>query len=116
MDACEVDERSVYRVAMMELDLEARVLTGPRGSVRLASIPFALAERLMRSPGLVISRSALIAAMYPNPDDEPETAENVLRNTLSKLRGMLCLLGGEDLRIVVEPSEGWVLMSRRSSL
>lgn len=91
MTAAEAD--TIYRIGNVSLDVDRRVLTGPRGQIMLAPIPFALMERLMRRPGVVQSVGALTSAIWPEPDDEPADPYATIREKLSKLRGALCMLG-----------------------
>jgi DNA-binding response OmpR family regulator len=85
--------RSVYTLAGMELDIESRELVGPRGHHDLADKPFRVLERLMRRPGILVSCSDLLIAMYPD-GDEPDTAENVLRHQIRRLRNLVDMITG----------------------
>ena len=104
---------ATHRVGAITLDLDAHLLAGPRGTVRLAPTAFAILERLMRKPGAIVSRAMFMEAMYPDPDDEPNTAVEVLRSLLSELRGTIRTLGERNVTIVAELGSGYVLMVRK---
>ena len=72
MNAMTSAEPAVYALAQLNLDTGSRVLAGPRGEMRLADRRFRLMECLMRRPGMLVSTSTLISAMY----DQDEADEN----------------------------------------
>jgi DNA-binding response OmpR family regulator len=80
---------SAYSVGPVSLDLERRTLSGPRGEISLTTQIYLLAERLMRRRGAIVETSELISVIYPEPDDEPSTADVLLRMRLKQLRGAL---------------------------
>ncbi len=78
-----VADNPTHRVGVLELDIDLHVLRGPQGAIRLGPLYFALTKQLMQRPDGLISRTQLLRALYPDPDDEPGTADGVLRNMLS---------------------------------
>ena len=83
---------TVYRVGPFELVPDMRRLTGPLGVMFIQGRQFALLERLMRRPGVVVQSTDLIAAIWPEPDEEPEDAQGGLRNAVWWTRRMLEML------------------------
>ncbi|WP_225198085.1 winged helix-turn-helix domain-containing protein [Gluconobacter oxydans] len=96
----------------LELDPETRVLSGPRGQVRLAPAPFEIVQRLMRRPGTIVSVSDLISTVWPEPDAEPGEPDQALRFHMRVVRGAIAVLGCSRARIRSEPGIGY-FMERR---
>lgn len=88
-----VMQDEVYHVGKLSLDIGRHVLSGPRGEVLLAPVPFRILEKLMRREGVIQSQSAIAQAVWPEPDDEPEDPGRVIREKISKLRGVICMIG-----------------------
>ena len=97
-------------VGPLRLLVDQRRLIGPRGEVTLRGNAYAVAFRLMRRPGVIVMRSDLISAMYPDPDDEPNDAEGVLRQVILTLREAINLIVGRTpVAIMTEGSVGhWI--------
>ncbi|MFT8375555.1 MAG: helix-turn-helix domain-containing protein [Gluconobacter cerinus] len=103
----------LMKCGALELDPETRVLSGPRGQVRLASQPFSIVERLMRRQGVIVSFSDLISSVWPDADNEPEYAHGMIRDAISDLRGFMCLVGADPVRIMSERNVGYFIGKRR---
>ncbi len=86
-------EVTCLRCGSLSLDVETRELAGPRGAIRLDPLNFAMMERLMRRPGVIVEDTAMVSALWPEPDDEPDDPDNTLRHKASVLRGTICVLG-----------------------
>ena len=105
-----------HDVGVLELDVECHELRGPQGAIRLGPKLYAVTEQLMRRPDRMVSHAQLFDAMYPDPDDKPETADSVLRNTLSQLRVLFRLLGDDQLQIMADVGEGyWLYVGKSQS-
>lgn len=102
----------LMKCGALELDPETRVLSGPRGQVRLAPAAFAISERLMRRPGAVIETGSLISAVWPDPDREPENADYILKNEIKRIRGFLALAGCQNISIRCERTIGYFIERR----
>ena len=100
---------SPHNIGPITLDPEGHLLSGPRGSIRLRPMQYAVLERLIRRPGSIVTRAMFMDAMYPDPDDEPDAAIDVLRTTLSQLRMAMSLLGSRDVVITADLGDGYVL-------
>jgi DNA-binding response OmpR family regulator len=105
-----LSEEPPLEVGGLTLHPDERRLVGPRGELRLARNAFSVAYKLMRRPGVIVSRSDLIAAMYDDPDNEPEDAEGVLRQVILTLRRAILLLGcGKSALLQTEPGIGHLI-------
>jgi len=96
----------------LELDPETRVLSGPRGQIRLAPAPFEIVQKLMRRPGVIISVSDLISTVWSDPDREPSEADLALRFHMRSVRGAIGVLGCSRTRIKSEPGVGYFMEKR----
>ncbi|MCE2578076.1 winged helix-turn-helix domain-containing protein [Gluconacetobacter entanii] len=111
-----VAQDEIYRVGRLSLDVGRHVLSGPRGEVLLAPVPFRIMEKLMRRAGVIQSRDAITQAVWPDPDNEPEDPGRVIREKISKLRGLICLIGTEGpsgVEIRNEREVGYYIQSRK---
>ena len=93
------------------MDGTCRRLAGPKGAVFLAVREFAVVQRLAARPGAVVPHTDLVAAAFPDPDAEPDTAEALLRQIVSRLRAVLVTLGAGQHPIVSERRLGYRLMA-----
>lgn len=96
----------------LELHLDRQMLTGPRGNIHLTAQYFALTERLMRRPGVLISHTDLIGLAYPDADREPDNANVRIRQMVSRLRQLVIALGCPGVLIQPEPSVGYRMFQR----
>lgn len=103
----------LMKCGALELDPETRVLSGPRGQVRLAPAPFEIIQRLMRRPGVIVSASDLISTVWTDPDREPSDPDLALRFHMRIVRGAIAVLGCSRARIKSEPGVGY-FMERRN--
>ncbi|WP_395370764.1 winged helix-turn-helix domain-containing protein [Komagataeibacter diospyri] len=88
-----VAQDEIYRVGKLSLDIGRHVLSGPRGEVLLAPVPFRIMEKLMRREGVIQSQDAITQAIWTDPDDEPDDPGRVIREKISKLRGVISMIG-----------------------
>ncbi|WP_395371865.1 winged helix-turn-helix domain-containing protein [Komagataeibacter diospyri] len=112
-----VMQDEIYRVGKLSLDVGRHVLAGPRGEVLLAPVPFRIMEKLMRREGVIQSQDAITQAIWSDPDDEPDDPGRVIREKISKLRGLICLIGTEGpsgVEIRNEREVGYYIQSRKS--
>ncbi len=99
----------------MALDVSTGLLSGPRGAVYLDMCHCALLQRLTRQPGVLVSQSDLIAAVYPDTDAEPEHADVRLRQLVARLRAVIAALGAGSNTITAEPRVGYRIGSHRQT-
>lgn len=99
-------------VADVTLNRAQRSLSGPRGSIQPGPQLYALAERLMRRPAVLVLLPDLIAAPYPDADTEPDTSHVMLRNRVMLLRAALAILSSDGVRIRCEPGIGYAIHAR----
>lgn len=102
----------ILTVGKLELHSAERLLSGPRGSVQLTERNYALIERLMRRPGVLVSQSDLIATLYQDPDREPENAHKLLMQSVGALRALISHLGGSSVQIRPEIGVGYRMQMR----
>lgn len=94
------------------LHVELRHLYAHGREACLSGRQTAILALLMRRAGSVVSRDALLAAMYPSPDEEPGDARQVLRNVMMMLRRALAQVGCADtIRAMVD--EGYLIDGER---
>lgn len=86
---------------------DARTLVSQHGEVVLGAMLYRLAERLMRQPGVIVGASALVSAMYPDPDREPERADLMLRKQVQLLRSVILVLTRERVQVRTERDVGY---------
>jgi len=94
-------------VGDLSLCHDACTLVSRHGEVVLGAMLYRLAERLMRQPGAIVGASALISAMYPDPDREPERADLMLRKQVQLLRGVILVLTRERVQVRTERDVGY---------
>ncbi len=112
MNAMTSVEPAVYALAQLNLDTGSHTLSGPRGHVMMPPRPYRVLERLMRRPGALVTVSDLVAAMYP--DDEPDSAENGLRQQILRLRNVVHMIAGDSVVwIRTEVGVGYAIDVRR---
>jgi DNA-binding response OmpR family regulator len=87
------EEDVVLMCGVLRLLPEKRRLEGPRGVLILTDAHFRVMHRLMRRPGVVITRSDLIGELYPDPDDEGVSPDVALRIVVMKLRRWMEAIG-----------------------
>ena len=87
-------------VGNVTLDPVRRILSGPGGEVDLQPGTVAIAMRLMRRARDVVTQDAMVVALYPDPDLEPERPDLVIRKRVQHLRAALLLAseGGVQVR------------------
>ncbi|QHI96133.1 hypothetical protein GT348_07710 [Aristophania vespae] len=85
--------KTILSCGKLHLDTETRLVSGPRGEIRLENLLFKLLKRLMRRPEAIIQTNDLIAALWPNPDEEPDTAYATLKTSITILRNTFISLG-----------------------
>ena len=116
MTAATSESPAVYVLAQMALDTGCHTVSGPRGHVQLTPGPARLLARLMRRPGAVVSASDLISAMYPDPDEEPEHADVVLRSQIQRLRALVEALAPKGtVQIRNLPTVGYAIETTRQA-
>lgn len=72
-----------------------------------------LAPGLLERPGVLFGQSALIEALYPDPDLEPEQPDLVLRKRVQQLRAALLLVSGGQVQVRTERGVGYAVEARR---
>jgi DNA-binding response OmpR family regulator len=92
---------TAHKVGPLTLYVEEHRLEGPRGELRLSGAHFRIMLRLMRRPGMVVERSDLISALYPDADDEGENGDACLRQIVMSLRRAIALLGCEKAVLLI---------------
>ena len=88
---------------LLALDTRGFVLFGPHGaSAGLDLGPYLVLRELMRRPGVVVSTSALIEAMWPDVDQEPRDTEHAVRQRVVRARQAVRSVGvpGTALRLI----------------
>ncbi len=90
-----------------------RTLIGPHGHADLDATLYALAERLMRTPGALVEDKALIAAMHRGATRIPDGAAPVLRKQVQLLRGVILVLTRERVQVPTEQGVGCMMKARR---
>lgn len=74
-------------------DPDTRFLYGPLGLHRTTPRTHDLLMRLLQSVNKVVSKDALISALWPNPDDEPDSAESSLKVCIHWTRKFIAQTG-----------------------
>jgi len=90
-----------------------RTLIGPHGHVGLDAKLYALAERLMRTPGALVEDKALTAAIHLGAAWTPDKAALVLRRQVQLLRSIILVLTRERVQIPTERGVGCMMKARR---
>jgi DNA-binding response OmpR family regulator len=83
---------NVVRLGSMRLERDTLRLCGSVAYVKLGLQQFIVLERLSRRVGVIVEDTRMLDALYPD-GDEPETAQEVLRNRVRDLRHSLMMLG-----------------------
>jgi DNA-binding response OmpR family regulator len=104
-----------YTVGNVSYEPETATLVGVRGSMQLSAQLGRLAERMMRRPGVLVSKSDLIGCLYPDPDEETETSEAWLRQRIQHLRTLLWLMSAQSVRLRTERGIGYAVEPCRRS-
>jgi DNA-binding winged helix-turn-helix (wHTH) protein/tetratricopeptide (TPR) repeat protein len=92
-----------YRIGQLTLDLDSGRLIGPSGDIVLRSKTFALLVSLARNNGQVMTKDALMAAVWPNVT----VSEDSLTQCVHELRRAL---GGAGISLVkTVPKRGYLL-------
>lgn len=97
----------LYTLGNVRLDVERHVLEGPRGTITLCPQLYRLAERLLRRSGAIVPMGDLIAAMWTDPDEEPESVDVRLRQRVQQLRTSLTVISSERVRVRTERGIGY---------
>lgn len=100
-------------VGTLTLCRSRRALAGPHGSLVLSGQLYRVTERLMRRPEALVSSTDLIAAMYPDVDDEAERSDLVLRLRIRQLRGAILVLTRNAVRVRTEREMGYAIEVQR---
>ena len=61
----QISPRPVHRIGDLEVDEQTRLIRGKAASAQLSPIEFRLLQRLLETPGRVLSRTDLIATVWP---------------------------------------------------
>ncbi len=95
----------------LTVDPAQRRLAGPKGAVFLGEREFAVVQRLAARPGAVVRHNELIAVAFPNPDEEPDFSDVIVRQAICRLRAVLTTLGAGQRPIVSERGVGYRLVA-----
>ena len=90
------------------LDRDSARLSSWRGHFNLNYSQLTVIERLMRRPGAVVSRAALVEALY-RERDEPANAGVIAKMHIVDLRAAIRLLVGGEVRIRTELEGAYVI-------
>lgn len=112
LDALHAAAPAVQTYGPLTFDPITRELSGTYGRSLLQPHPAALLQRLLELPGALVSHSDLLMAMYPDPDAEPDSSEDMLRKIVMHLRLHLRRACGDGVRLWNEPSVGYALQLR----
>jgi DNA-binding response OmpR family regulator len=113
-EPCIQAPEKTLEVGTLALLPDERRLVGPRGVITLSPNAFEVARRLMRRPGVIVSRSDLIASMYPD-GEEPEDPDGCLRQSIRLLREAINLIVGRTgVMILTEVGVGHSIVGRDS--
>jgi len=94
----------VVQLAGRTVDLAARQITGPEGSVRLTPTEWQLLEVLLRNPGKLVTKRQLLTEVWgPGFVDE----SNYLRVHMTHLRRKLEEQPGHPRHLLTEPGMGY---------
>ena len=98
---------TAFRLNDLRVDPNTGVVSGPCGQVRLEPRVMAVLERLARNPGELVSRSDLLAEIWPGGT----TYDEALTQCVYQLRQQLVSAGGDDCRRLVStvPKRGYLL-------
>jgi len=106
----------IHTCGALALDTETREISSTRGSIRLSPLHYAVAERLMRRVGAIVSLSDLVSAAWPDPDNEPADPEGRIRDAIKTLRNSALLMGchgGSHFAIISERGVGYFVRAGR---
>lgn len=106
-----VAEPNTLVAGSVVLDTAGWSLSGPAGNVPLHGRVYRLTERLMQQSGALVPASSLIAALWPDPDEEPRLVEVALRGTVCDLRAALRAVCPDAAWIRTERQVGYALMT-----
>ena len=95
--------------ASLVFDPEARTLTGPLGERILSPQRATILAQLLLANRAVVSNNQLIGALYPNPDDEPENPDRIVRMGVHHLRKLCAEVGLPPKVIRNRWSTGYIL-------
>lgn len=88
------------------------MLIGLHGYAKLDATLYALAEALMRRPGVLVADKVLIAAMHRSVTRAPGEAAPVLCKQVQLLRGAILVLARERVQLQTERGVGRVVKAR----
>lgn len=94
------------------LDTNRQELRRGKAVVHLEPQVLSVAEKLMRHAERRVSCDVLIGAMYPDPDDEPGNALDVLRVRINRLRRVLERIGAPEPIINLRNENGYMIDAR----
>lgn len=103
------DTPPVLTAGPLVLDTGSRLLSGPRGSVRLDLGPYCLLKQLMAHPWQVLPYERLTAAIWPDPEMEPENAVAALRVRAARARDAMQKVGVAPTRLVTQHATGFLI-------
>lgn len=98
-------------IGTLRLCLARRELIGPHGCVRLAPVPFLLAEMLMRQGGAVVDVNTLSRTLHAASDCRTEQGK--LQDHMQVLRGAVNVLTRERAQLRQERGAGYTIEARR---
>ena len=106
----EVEARPTdYALGLLRLDTRTGLLSGPEGRAHLPLRTRWILARLLWHPQALVGVSDLIAAMCPDPDDEPESAPTQLRQQMVRIRALLRATAGGAIRVRCERQLGYAV-------
>lgn len=94
-------------------DHQTRTLTGPLGERIASPTGDRILLCLMAHTGKVVRHDTLIGAVWPNPTDEPEGAEDTLRQHIWRIRQNMRAVGSKT-KIVSRWGTGYMLVEVQS--
>ncbi|GBQ07907.1 winged helix-turn-helix domain-containing protein [Saccharibacter floricola] len=97
----------------LELDNDTQILTSPRGALRLAHNDYHVMAALMRRGTRITTMDALISDVWSYPREEPEFAEDAVRDCIKNLRGFIGLSALGRHTIKSERGCGYYLDDKR---
>ncbi|MXV35801.1 MULTISPECIES: winged helix-turn-helix domain-containing protein [unclassified Saccharibacter] len=97
----------------LELDADTQILTSPRGSIRLSHNDYRVMSSLMRRGNKITTMDSLISEVWAHPREEPDYAEDAVRDCIKNLRGFIGLSALGRHTIKSERGCGYYLDDKR---
>ena len=98
-----------YALGPLRLDTQTGLLSGPEGRAHLPPRTRWILARLLWHPQALVGVSDLIAAMCPDPDDEPDSAPIQLRQQMVRIRALLRATAGAAVQLRCERQVGYAV-------